>query len=188
MKNLLLILALVTFTFSVNAQSVSTVNYSKNIIKDKNPDKKLTKFELQLTRGGILRPDISANVYLKENTILRVTSPSLTYNNLVGFATGNRMELNTFLEFRKYVGERNFLSHGPALGFSSNKYEDFDGTYRVNELTAGYNFGVGRRINKHITVGTYINPHISIGSDGVDVLQGRLFAGALSNIYLGYRF
>ena len=190
MKNLILLFALLTSTFSLMAQNATKVNHiTKNSIKAKNGDKKLSKFELQGTRGTFFVPRINANVYLKENTILRFASPSLSYGTISDLVTGNKYELNTFLEFRKYKSNKVFLSHGPAVGFRNVRTIDSDGfTQRENEYSVGYNLGGGYRLNKHLTAGTYFNPHVTFGDNEVQVRQGRLFAGILSNIYVAYRF
>lgn len=189
MKNLILLFALLTSSFTLMAQTLTTVNHeSKNLIKSKDSDKELSKFELQLNRGFLL-PRLSANVYLKENTILRFTSPSISLGTFANVATGSKYELNTFLEFRKDLKGRAFLSHGPAVGFTNERIEDAEGFIdRQTQVRVGYNLGVGFKASKHITAGTYINPHVSFGDNGVSITHGRLFAGTLSNIYVAYRF
>ncbi len=188
MKNTILIFALFMFAFGLTAQ---TVEYGKeeslSILKNTKEKKDLSKFELQLNRDGLL-PSVSANIYLKENTLLRVSSPSLSYRNMRGLISGDDIELNTFLEFRKYKTDRLFISHGPAIGFSSERYSSIEGPVRENEARVGYNFGGGVRLSNHFTGGTYINPYVSFGDNGISLRHGRLFAGAIGNIYLAYRF
>ena len=172
------------FLFAMMFASVSI--FAQNDNNDKNKNKasnKLSAFELQVTRGGFF-PDLSLNFYLKERTILKVSALKAGFVNFGDASNNSAAEMRTFLEFRKPVRQgKVFISHGPEVGYAYKNGEFDNHTFRV-----GYNIGAGYQINRHFTAGSYINPYISVNESGVDFLHGRLFSGALSNIYLAYRF
>ena len=146
----------------------------------------LSPYEVQITRGGLI-PDIGVNFYLKPNLLLRVDAidaDKYFSNSQNDYLVKRRV--GAFLESRKY--KRNsawYFSHGPAVGYEFSTGKE---TFTGHELQVGYNLGMGYRMNKHFTAGTYINPYVGINEDGVDYLHGRLGIGALSNLYLAYRF
>lgn len=147
--------------------------------------KELTPVEFQLTRGGLV-PDVGVNIYLKPNLLLRVDAlHANNYFNAVVNETLVKRRVGAFLEMRKY--KRNsawYFSHGPAIGY---EFSTGPKTFNGQELQAGYNFGMGYRINKHFTAGSYISPYVGFNEGGVDYLHGRLFLGTLSNLYIAYR-
>ena len=178
------------FTLTLNAQSVTNVSYSENysIRKDKSP-KKLSKFELQINRGSFILPHASFNFYLTDKAILRLTNPEITRSNILDIVSGDKYEMDVFLEFRKPITKKLFLSHGPQVGITNERLEDFDGeTFRENEYRVGYNFGGGVKVGKHITFGTYVSPHVSIINNNIDFARGGTFGGSFANLYAAYRF
>lgn len=174
MKKLLFSLVLSTFTLLSFAQA------------DDEPVKKekLTPIEIEINKGGFLFPDLGVNFYLTEKTILRVQSFDGQFFSFGNNTPNSVLGLSTFLEFRKFTGKKLFLSHGPTTGYAYKNNNDI----KSHAVKVGYNFGVGYQISDHLTGGTYISPYVSYEDNQIDVLHGRLFSGALSNIYLAYRF
>lgn len=172
------------FLFAMMFATVSI--FAQNDNNDKNKNKasnELSAFELQATRGGWF-PDFGLNFYLKERTILKVSALKGGFVNFGEASHNSVAEIRTFLEFRKPIGQgKVFLSHGPEVGYAYKSGEFDNHTFRM-----GYNIGAGYQINKHFTAGSYINPYISLNESTVDFRHGRLFSGALSNVYLAYRF
>jgi len=202
MKNLLFIVALLACTFTMEAQisekgtgetksevtAVKKTPISKKIEKAEEK-KNLKAFELQITKGGIINPTVSANIYLNEKYILRVIAPSLSFGGIRNTFNGSNIELRTFLERRNYVRKKSYLSYGPEIGFSSyTTLDENNDRTRVNAARAGFNFGGGVRLSDHVTVGTYVNPYVSFSKDRVALDRSRIFAGVIQNFYLAYRF
>lgn len=171
------------FTFVLSTLSLFLFAQTDEVAENKK-EKKLTPIEIEINKGGLIIPDIGLNFYLSEKTILRIQSARAGYAQMGNTVSHSVAELSAFLEFRKYTGEKLFLSHGPTAGYAFKKRDNIDSHY----AKAGYNFGVGYRISKHLTGGTYISPYVSFEDGDITVLQGRIFTGALSNIYLAYRF
>lgn len=176
MKKLILSFALLFSTALIFAQDAKT---SKS-------ESKLTPIEIQLSYGGII-PDIGINFYLKPTTLLRIDAlKSNKYYSDSEDQQLTRRRVGAFLEMRKYRKNRGtYFSHGPSIGY---EFSTGDDVFTGQELQVGYNLGFGYRITKHLTGGTYVSPYVGINEGGVDVLHGRLFVGALSNIYIAYRF
>ncbi len=172
-------------TFKKAELSLSPMSLNKKFTEPK----KLKRLELQASRGSLFRPKVSANIYLSEKYILRVIAPTISLRGIRDLVDGSDVEVSTFLEYRNYKTPKAYLSYGPAVGVRSYTTNDFEeGLSRTTEGRVGFNFGGGYRASNHLTVGTYINPYMSFSEDGVQLNQGRLFAGMLTNIYVAYRF
>lgn len=187
-KSILLILAICFISLQSFAQNSKTNRKLKSETSTKTSkvdewNAKRSPFEIELTKGGWI-PNISANWYITEKTILKLTALDVPFVDLGKTNSAAALEIGAFLEFRKYGTNRIYFSHGPALG-----YERIKGIEEDKDIfKMGYNAGVGYRISKALTAGTYISPYAAISSDSVDFTHGRLFLGTFQNIYLAYRF
>ena len=176
MKKLILAFALVLST---------TMMFAQETRNSSDKDNGLSAFELQVSPGFLFLPKLNANWYFTEKMILRLEAPAVGYGSIKRAIAGEEIEVAAFLEMRKYERNKLFTSHGPTLAF---QYTNFEYSEASSEIRAGYNLGLGYRMSEHFTAGTYVSPYISISEGDVDYLHGRLFAGALGNVYLAYRF